>query len=380
MRQHIFCAAAVLLVLTAAPASAQRPAVYSTLQTTDTTANSILAGCVVGSTTCTGGIKGGALVIDTTSLVVDAVNHRVGVGTAAPQRELHVEGAAPGIRLSSTAGGGAWAAIAYADGNFALQREGSTYPTFSVTTAGEYRFWNGAGVLSKLSAGGGWVMQPGSSAAPALASTSDADSGLYFDNSTGYALIVRDGVESAAFLSTQGRPHVRVGGIASFAATGPGPLLQVGLNTNGSYAAGTLGLTSIAAASYYLWADATGVVRIHTSPPTANGSVADTAGTVLGTQTSTRASKNILGDFTSNAAALQTMLNTPLYEFTYKSGAYNGQRFVGITTDDSPEFGMDLGRSFNPVSAFGYTVAAVKALQAEVEDLRARVAAAEVRW
>lgn len=47
-----------------APALAQeRPIAGTTLQSTDTTANSLLIGCAVGSTTCTGGLKAGALVI-----------------------------------------------------------------------------------------------------------------------------------------------------------------------------------------------------------------------------------------------------------------------------------------------------------------------------
>lgn len=54
------------LVLVPATAGAQlRPGAFTTLQTTDTTssatANSVLVGCALGSTTCTGGIKGGTL-------------------------------------------------------------------------------------------------------------------------------------------------------------------------------------------------------------------------------------------------------------------------------------------------------------------------------
>ncbi|MFA6045905.1 MAG: hypothetical protein WC718_13060, partial [Phycisphaerales bacterium] len=67
------------------------------------------------------------------------------------------------------------------------------------------------------------------------------------------------------------------------------------------------------------------------------------------------------------------LTRTPLWNFTYKNGQYNHSAFVGITTDDSPEFGMDLGRSFSPVSAFGYTVAAVKALNDKIASLEAQV-------
>ncbi len=43
----------------AAAAAQLRPGVFTTLQTTDTTANSLLVGCALGSTTCTGGVKAG---------------------------------------------------------------------------------------------------------------------------------------------------------------------------------------------------------------------------------------------------------------------------------------------------------------------------------
>lgn len=56
----------LLCLLLAAPVAAQeRPIAGTTVQTTDTSANSLLVGCAVGSTTCTGGIKAGALVITT---------------------------------------------------------------------------------------------------------------------------------------------------------------------------------------------------------------------------------------------------------------------------------------------------------------------------
>lgn len=49
------------LLLLAMPAAAQRPLLATTVQTTDTTANSVLVGCAVGSTTCTGGVKAGPI-------------------------------------------------------------------------------------------------------------------------------------------------------------------------------------------------------------------------------------------------------------------------------------------------------------------------------
>ena len=149
-----------------------------------------------------------------------------------------------------------------------------------------------------------------------------------------------------------------------------GPAIHIGRNTYAAApAAGVLRMVEMNGTTHYIWVDASSQVRISTSPFT---SATDSViGTVVGTQTSLRSTKNILGPYTDNAGALDLMLRTPLWDFTYKSGAYNNQQFMGITTDDSPEFGMDLGKSFNPVSAHGYTIAAIKALHARIAVLEA---------
>ncbi len=56
-------------------------------------------------------------------------------------------------------------------------------------------------------------------------------------------------------------------------------------NAGGTGAAGTLVLYAKDGTPYYLWVDTTGDLRVHTSAPTENESVSDTAGTVVGTQT-----------------------------------------------------------------------------------------------
>lgn len=172
--------------------------------------------------------------------------------------------------------------------------------------------------------------------------------------------------------TSSGQPVMQISSGAFGTGLVTGAILGAGRNTSGSTAAGAVAMTAKGGTNYYTWPDNTGVLRIHTSAPTENGTVSDTAGTVVGTQTSTRASKIIDGRFTDTKKALRTLLRTPLYRFRYKSGAYNRQRFVGITTDDSPAFGMDKGRSFNPVSAFGFTVAAIQELAARLAALEAR--------
>lgn len=155
-------------------------------------------------------------------------------------------------------------------------------------------------------------------------------------------------------------------------ANGTGAILgngiHIGRNTSGNGAAGFLQMANKNGGEPSLWVDAANDFRIGTAPRE-DGSVSDTNGTVVGTQTSQRHTKNIFGMFSDNNAALNVILQTPIYNFSYKSGAYSNTKFVGIVAEDSPEFAMDAGRSFNPISAFGYTVAAIKALNTRITKL-----------
>lgn len=157
-----------------------------------------------------------------------------------------------------------------------------------------------------------------------------------------------------------------------------GPYLVAYANSNAGAegpAAGCLQLRQASNVDRMIWPDAAGNLRINTAAPTGSSgspTISDTAGTVVGTQTSTLASKNILGDGVSPADALATILATPVKRFKYKSDAYNGSEFHGIIADYSPEFAMDDGRVFNPVSAFGFTVQAVKALTERITALEAK--------
>lgn len=148
--------------------------------------------------------------------------------------------------------------------------------------------------------------------------------------------------------------------------------IEISRNSNASTpAAGFVSLHRNSGTIDRIWSDASGNLRIWTANPT---NANDTAGTVVGTQTSQAATKDILGDGVSPADALAAVLAAPVYRFRYKSGAYNSTEFHGITTDDSPEFGMDQGRVFNPVSAFGYMVQTVKALHARIQQLEEQIA------
>lgn len=157
-----------------------------------------------------------------------------------------------------------------------------------------------------------------------------------------------------------------------------GPIITLGRNSNATNTgAGSLNFMSKAGTAGYVWQDNAGQLRINTAAPT---NANDVAGTVIGTQSSSLASKNLTGAFTDYSSALSAIVDAPLYDFTYKSGAYNNQEFTGIITDYSPIFGMDrdaahpAGKSLNMITAIGYTFGAIKELNQNFIDLNVATA------
>lgn len=147
-----------------------------------------------------------------------------------------------------------------------------------------------------------------------------------------------------------------------------GPVITLGRNTNATNAgAGSVNFLNKDGTAGYVWQDAGGLLRINTAAPTTAN---DTQGTVVGAQSSSLASKNVLGEFTDYQGALSTVLNTPLFNFNYKSGAFNNEEFTGIITDYSPAFGMDNGKSLNVINGLGYTIGAIKEQQNQIMNLR----------
>ena len=92
--------------------------------------------------------------------------------------------------------------------------------------------------------------------------------------------------------------------------------------------------------------------------------------------------KNLKRERTDEAEVLAMMLATPVYDFQYKekSEALPGQRIIntgdtktmytGVMADDAPWVTQSDGRIFTPVSAFGHTVLAIRALQAQIDELK----------
>jgi hypothetical protein len=89
------------------------------------------------------------------------------------------------------------------------------------------------------------------------------------------------------FLDTTGSsgPSVNIANGAFGAGAVGGSAFNAGRNSSGSGASGHIAIQNAGGTYYYLWVDATGDLRIGTAAPTANLSVSDTSGTVVGTQT-----------------------------------------------------------------------------------------------
>lgn len=207
--------------------------------------------------------------------------------------------------------------------------------------------------------------------APSLSFVNDTTSGLERAATTGF--FMQAGGKRIASVESD-----RVSIVSNaFGLATKGPFLFVGRNSSGTGAPGSIAWADKSNIGWVTWFDTSGNLRVSSAAPFEGAS--DTVGTVIGTQTSSRASKDILRRVTETALAMQTIRDTPVYEFRYKNGAYNGETFTGIVTDDSPMFGMDQGKSFNPVSAFGASVLALQDLDARVRELEARLRSLEAR-
>lgn len=205
-----------------------------------------------------------------------------------------------------------------------------------------------------------------SSAAATYDAYIDNNGTLSINQTANVGLYINSGVASAAVY------------VSSYnAGSTYGPHVVIGRNTNASTpASGFVQLVGRNGSAYNIWPDNSGNLRIGTTAP---NSANDTSGTVVGTQTSSLDSKNIIEPFTDYGSALNAIVDAPLFDFFYKNKAFGGQRFTGIVTDYAPVFGMDrdeahpAGKSLNEITAHGYTFAAIKALHARIEELENQV-------
>ena len=214
----------------------------------------------------------------------------------------------------------------------------------------------------------------GSASAPALTFINDTDTGLYRVGSNEIGVAING---TSAITLQRSSSFTRIALVESANGTGAnvGNYVFVARNSSGSGAAGAVAFGRRGGSVDYIWSDNSGNLRTHSAQPTEdNSTVSDTAGTVVGTQTSTRATKRLIRRVKDTASSLALIAQTPLYRFNYRTQDRD-TRFLGIMADESPEFVMHGGQSFNPVNAFGHTAAAIKALLARVETLEAALAA-----
>lgn len=124
----------------------------------------------------------------------------------------------------------------------------------------------------------------------------------------------------------------------------------------------------------YLWPDASGNLRINTTEPVY---ASDTAGTVVGTQTSSLDAKAIIGDPISinDVLAAIHIGASAVRRFVYKDGSFNNEEFSGIVTDFAPRYGMDRdqehpsGKTLNLITIVGDLLMAVANLTDRVREL-----------
>ena len=148
-----------------------------------------------------------------------------------------------------------------------------------------------------------------------------------------------------------------------------GPYVNIGRNSNASTsAAGLIILTTKGGTAEYLYSDNSGNLRIGTTLPT---SANDTSNTVVGTQTSSLAAKNIIGGVISPRDALSNILTATkaLRRFTYKNGSFDNQVFDGVIVDYAPRYGMDNGKSLNDITLFNDLILSIQALSDRLEKL-----------
>jgi hypothetical protein len=156
-----------------------------------------------------------------------------------------------------------------------------------------------------------------------------------------------------------------------------GTTLVLGRNSNASTpAAGFVYAVAKGGTAYAIWPDNSGNLRIGTSTPT---SANDTSGTVVGTQTSSLASKNIADSLPDMREAYQYILQaarTGLRAWSYKNNAYNNEFFPnGIVTDYADRYGMDRdtehphGKSLNTPVAIGDLMASILVLSERLDRL-----------
>lgn len=152
-----------------------------------------------------------------------------------------------------------------------------------------------------------------------------------------------------------------------------GLVVQIGRNTNATNTgAGSINFLSKAGTNGYVWQDAAGNMRINTAAPS---NANDTAGTVIGAQTSTRDTKQDITDYSDYNSALSMIVNAPLHTFRYKKEVEGygensplAKTRIGYIADEvDPAFMV--GNVIDQVSVNGIVMASIKELDLKIKGL-----------
>lgn len=180
----------------------------------------------------------------------------------------------------------------------------------------------------------------------------------------------------------------------------PGAVVQAGRNTSGGAvgpAAGTIQYITAAGNSRFTWVDAAGDVRVHSAAPTGSTgapTVSDTAGVVIGTQSSWIKRKENLQKLQNNSELLDEVLQAELYSYQLKEDSqqnadgskpvYKGLVITEADREANAWFANNLGPQQTPVlnerNLFGYLIGSIQAQQTQIEELRKEIAELKARF
>jgi len=121
----------------------------------------------------------------------------------------------------------------------------------------------------------------------------------------------------------------------------------------------------------YTWPAAVGAGGTQLTDVAGNGTLS------WGAAGSLRVWKDVVRRWDDPSAALQAMMAVSVYDFRYKVGKGTGDAttlYTGVMAEEAP-WAMHFGGTvLSPISTFGYSVLAIQALQAQIEDLKTRLA------
>lgn len=153
-----------------------------------------------------------------------------------------------------------------------------------------------------------------------------------------------------------------------------GPYVNISHNNNGSTpSAGHITINNKNGVYYSIWPDGSGNLRIVSSAQPTNAT--DLGGTVVGTQTSYAALKTDVEPWDGDGA-LGAVMALPLHSYRFKADE-SRREYHGIVINDNDRgawFSDNDASNQTPVlnerNLFGYLIAAIKAQQSQIEELK----------